>query len=433
MVGGTVTTAFLGMLQGIIIARVLGPEGTGQFQLVLTLSITVSTFLILGLSHANIFFLNHHKAQPTYILINSIYFSALMGSISFVIVYFILNFGQKYTGGFSFLTKFIFSLSVIFLFLRIVIRPILIAQMRVLEYNISQIAFKIFPIFLIGYLAFRRSLTIDKALIIVAFSQVLDTILLLFFLRSYLCICTPDFALLWKTLKYALQLYTVNLLLNVDQNISMVLIGLLMPGEFSSLGYYSRAVAICLPIRLIPQALSNLLYSQWTLVDGKERIHQVERTLRMSILLGLSIVVSIALVGKWLVVLLYGEVFLPCYAPLQILVIQQGFWMTSKVFQSFFSGCGKPALPLYNLIVVNLVSVGGMIILIPRMGMIGAASSLALAHLIYIILNFIQAKKHYNFVISHCFAITGNDITLLCKSLIPKKLCEQETKKIQTM
>lgn len=418
MVGGSAATILLGAVQSIIIARILGPEGTGQYQLAITLSITVTTFFIFGIGQANIFFLNYHKADPKRIVANSILFSVLTGLLAALTLYLIFSFGQKYMGQFSHGVELIFSLSLLFMLLQAVMGQILIAEMRVMEFNISQLAVKSVAMLLIGALACIGGLTAGRALIAVAFSQVLAAFLMLLFLRNHLSFSfTPDFTLLWKTIRYDLQLYSVNLLLILDQNISMIFIGLLMPGEFAALGYYSRAIAVCSLIRLVPLSLQNLLYSHWAGINGKQKLRQLEKTLRIYLLVGITIVAGIYMAGRYLIVILYGEVFLPAYPVLLILGIQQVMWMMSIAFQSFFSGSGMPMLTTCNLIITTGLSAVGMVLLIPPMGIVGAAWCITVAHMVSVIINFILARRFFGLNIGNCFRVNFNDISSLLKEL----------------
>lgn len=418
MIGGSAATLFLSAVQGIIVARILEPAGTGQYQLAITLSITVTTFFIFGIGQANIFFLNHHKADPQRIVANSILFSVLTGFLAALTLYFIFSFGQKYMGRFSNGVELIFSLSLLFMLLQAVMGQILIAEMRVMEFNISQLATKSVAVLLIGALACTGVLTAGSALVAVALSQVLAFFLTLLFLRNHLSLCfTPDFTLLWKTIRYGLQLYTVNLLLILDQYISMIFIGLLMPGEFAALGYYSRAVAICSLIRLVPFSLQNMLYSHWAGLNEKQKVSQIEKALRIYLIVGITIVAGIYLAGRYLIIILYGKTFLPAYPVLLILGVQQVMWMMSNVFQSFFSSSGMPMLTTCNLIITTGLSAVGMVLLIPPMGIVGAAWCITVAHLVSVVINFILARKFFGLSIINCFHVNLNDISSLWKEL----------------
>ena len=418
MLGGSFGTAALGAVQGIIISRFIGPEGTGQFYMAISICITVVTFLIFGLSQSNIYFLNHHRVSVEQIIVNSIVFSLVLGALSSIGVYLLFTFGREFTGQFSLWVRTIFSIGILFLFMRSVVRPILIARMHVVQYNASQILVIGFMVLALASLAYFGSITAGSALVVYSGAQVVGAFIIIYFLRAHISLrLMPDIRLFWRTLKYGFQLHMVNLLLILDLNISMIFIGLLMPGEFAELGFYSRAVAICGLIRFIPSSFSSLLYSHWAQIDDERKVRQLERVLRVCLILGIVILGIIALLGKEIIILLYGKVFTPAYAPLMFLAFQQVFWMLSKVFQSMFSASGKAMFSTYSLSVANALSILGLVFMIPRFGITGAAATVAVSQLVCVIINIALAKRQFNISILDSMRVTTDDVRYLMQEM----------------
>ena len=138
--GGTLSTAAMGMVQSVVIARALGPDDTGQFRLAITLSTTVVSFLVFGLSQSNVYFLNKKKADPASILSNSLLYSTVLGTVSGGVIYALFTYLPGYTGHYPAAVVAAFAAAMPLLHLAIVLRPILIAKMRPLDYSLSQLA-----------------------------------------------------------------------------------------------------------------------------------------------------------------------------------------------------------------------------------------------------------------------------------------------------
>ena len=244
-------------------------------------------------------------------------------------------------------------------------------------------------------------------------SEVVAVALLLVYLRKNVVIPPrPDLSLLSRTYRYGLQLYAVNLLTMIDQQIAVLFLGFLVPGEFEMIGFFTRAMAICGLIRLVPNSIALLLYSYWSSAD-RNRPEQAQMVLRFAVATGLVLAVVVAIAGKPLIIVLYGRAFLPAYAPLMVLVAQQVLWVVSRIFQSLFSGRGKPMLASYSLLLSNGVSVIGLLLLIPRWDIVGAAVAVTAGQACCVVLNMVQARIHFGLRIGSCLLLRPSDLALL--------------------
>src|SRR5881628_4236177 len=62
VLGGQVAMTFLGLVNGIIAARWLGPTARGQFQLLTLLPIMLSNFVKLGIPQASVYYMRRRVA-----------------------------------------------------------------------------------------------------------------------------------------------------------------------------------------------------------------------------------------------------------------------------------------------------------------------------------------------------------------------------------
>ena len=278
MLTGTFAATFFGTMQSIIIARWLGPAETGQFQLVVTINTFICAIFIFGMGAANIYFISHHKANRSEIIANGILFSFATGALASIATFIAFVAGKRYIGDFPFLVAVVFSSSGLFVVLRTVLGPILIAEKKTAIYNISLSSLSFFSLFLIFCFYVAGALTVYNSLLALFLAQAAAALLVLYFLKApfpFIMVVNPS--LLTTTLKHGMKLYTVNLMMALDQNLALMAIGFLMPGEMAEVGYFSRAVAICALVRMLPMALSNLLYAHWSEVPTDLRVAQAEK------------------------------------------------------------------------------------------------------------------------------------------------------------
>lgn len=411
MLGGTGLLSAIGAIQGIIIARLLGPEGTGQVQLLFTLAISMVAVFVMGLNYANIYFINHHKSDSSTILINSLYFSLALGLIAFACMIAAFTFGQKYIGHFRGTVALVYSATVALMLLHLLARQILMAQMKVVRYNIVMISDKVIYIALLILLLFAGRVSVEMAAVAFSVSKVFGLLILLFFLREYLRkITLPDMGLLWRTLKHGFKFHLYSVMYALNQSISLLMLSMMMPGRFEALGYYSRATAICSIIGLAPNALFPLLFSHWSSFEGERKVRQTEKVVRVYFVFGIMLIIALNLFGGQLLTLLYGKAFLPAKETLEILSVQQAFWIISNALYALFSATGKPMVSAYSLSATNAINFAAFVLLVPRAGILGAAYSITIAHGICLAINLYVAKRQMGLDLKNCFTPRLSDI-----------------------
>src|SRR5262245_19018810 len=77
--GARVVWTVLGLVTGVILARKLGPQNRGILQLALVLPSTAVTFVKLGVSQANMYFINRERMSSEEITSNSIVLALTLG------------------------------------------------------------------------------------------------------------------------------------------------------------------------------------------------------------------------------------------------------------------------------------------------------------------------------------------------------------------
>lgn len=104
--------------------------------------------------------------------------------------------------------------------------------------------------------------------------------------------------------------------------------------------------------------------------ERKEFTPLVARTVLWSTAVGALI---LALVSRWVVVLLYSEAFLPAASALQALLLGIIALSAGRVLANDIAGRGLPRLNIYTGAVAVLTNVAMNILWIPKLGIVGAA------------------------------------------------------------
>ena len=163
-------------------------------------------------------------------------------------------------------------------------------------------------------------------------------------------------------------------------NYRIDLLGLNMLLGASAAGVYAVAVQFVEKLWLIAGSVSTVLLPRIAELEGDEaaRLRLTPLLARWSLLVTLVAAVALGLVAPWL-----AEPFGPEFAelPVVLLCLLPGAVVLAhaKVLANDLAGRGRPGLNALTALLATLVEVGGLVILVPRLGTAGAgvASSVA--------------------------------------------------------
>jgi O-antigen/teichoic acid export membrane protein len=98
----------------------------------------------------------------------------------------------------------------------------------------------------------------------------------------------------------------------------------------------------------------------------------------ITVWIGLGLMVAIPV----LVPLLYGQAYLPSVWPAEILTVATVFVGIGQAWGSSFRGGGAPKVPAVAEMISLLITCAGLIVLLPYLGIIGAAITSFLAYFV---------------------------------------------------
>jgi len=159
--------------------------------------------------------------------------------------------------------------------------------------------------------------------------------------------------------------------------------------DTTQLGFYTLAMAITTPMVGLSRALSMSLFKKF--VD-MERIPK--KVIWYNFLWLASCVIGLTIFGKFIVVLLFTEKFLPVVPLIFPLALASFFQGMYQPYGMFFESKGKGKWIRNNSYITSLMNLVGNIILIPTYGAYGAAIASALSkmthYVVYIYLYHIR-------------------------------------------
>ena len=175
----------------------------------------------------------------------------------------------------------------------------------------------------------------------------------------------------------------------------------LMIGHFMSetdVGYYAVAVLFMQAITLLPQAVQRVTGPSIARYYGKKDYANIRSLIKGTMfkisLITIFIALFLAIFGKILIGIIFTKEFLPAYIPLLILLIGYSIHAALVSVGSCLSSIGKVKIIFRISLMCAVLNTLLNIILIPRFGLIGAASATSASLIFTSFINMYFIKKY---------------------------------------
>lgn len=200
----------------------------------------------------------------------------------------------------------------------------------------------------------------------------------------------PMFSVLMTTLNYRID--TIMLKYYVD---------------YSSIGIYSVGVSIAEKVWVIPDAMRDIMTSK--LASGK-KADEVAMVIRFCTAICVIIFIVMLIFSEPVINLLYGEEYNGAYLVIIIMLIGTIAMTYFKMIASYFIVVNKQKISFVFLTISVIVNVVGNMIMIPILGIYGAAWSSAISYLICSMLFLAYFLKTEDVKLKECIMITRKDL-----------------------
>jgi len=374
----------IGIATSIVLARMLGAEGYGNYNFIFSIFTFSSLIITLGFFQAGnrALVLNHNKEKSKQ------YFGAMLAILlllfialsSVLLLYALLDPNLKRK---SLESVFFAALPLGFIFLSgKYVETLLQADNRISLLSFHRLSTKLFYLLL---------------LILVFIVKKIEGQLLLIAIYSYLIIHSLSF--LWvlyklkpnkKNLANRLKevwLYNKSFGLNVYLGsilaVGFASLGQILISYFSSnnsgVGFYTLALTFCAPLALIPNTIATVYYKDFA---RSPKISTM--MLRITFLVSLIALIVLWLAIKPFILLFYGVEFKPVITLVYIVsigVLARGF---GDMYNRFLGANGQGIMLRNSAFIVGIVSIGASFVLIPLFGVTGAVITTFAAGFIYL-------------------------------------------------
>ena len=377
--GSSIIVLLLHFLQKPIMARYLGPDGLGLFSMTTMLMGIAELVLLIGIDGALIKFVAEHKEDEDKVssLTSSAFVTATIIGVVSSLALFFLSDTIASIFDMPLLSTLIRIYAIIFTFsLLSGIITSFLSGLREMRYNaflrILRASFAM--IFIVALL--MAGFGPEGAIIGTSLAIFAEVGIGLFFVSKFTRFTLSEYKENTKTLtSFGSRLVGANMIGQIYQYVDVMMIGYFL--NATEVGYYSVAISFSRFFWLVPRALASVAYPAISEYWAKDNIQAISKLVDKSTKYTACVLVfggmTIVFFAEDVITLLFTSEFLPAVIPLGILTFGT---VISGIFRSvggIFAGIEKVELVLRISAIGAVMAVLLNMLLIPTLGLIGAA------------------------------------------------------------
>lgn len=373
----------LALLSSIIVARALGPAGTGVFTLATLFPLLILTFANLGIGPATVY----HVAQDRYrlreVVGNNIILSTIIGAIATLagVALVILLPGRIFPAVAPSYLLLALMLVPADLFSQQYVDHILLGARRIKQFNVVSVVHKALFLLFAAVAMLGFGLRVAGAIWARVLASVILCLVLFFWLRRLVggVLFHINPAYIRDTLRYGVKAHLGNIIGFLNYRIEIFLLGLFLP--VSSVGFYYVAVALAEKLWFVSESASTVLFP----TVSAEKDEQVRKAFTPLVSRNILLITAVGaavlfLASPWIIVLLYSAEYLRSVHLFRILLPGIVFLSAGRILANDIAGRGRPLLNTYVGGIGIAVQVALNLAWIPRFGAAGAAWATTIAY-----------------------------------------------------
>jgi O-antigen/teichoic acid export membrane protein len=178
-------------------------------------------------------------------------------------------------------------------------------------------------------------------------------------------------ALARNLLKYGFKSYWGSLSWMANSRLDQLIMSVLV--SLDDLGQYSVAVAYAGILFPVAGAFAMMLFPSVSSASDADGRREIWRTLKMNLSITALGIVFLGIAGPVVIPLLFGESFTAAVSPALVLLVGTVLLGSNYVLSDGLRGLGFPLQPSLAEIIGTVVTVIGLIVFVPMFGIMGAA------------------------------------------------------------
>lgn len=404
----------LGLAATTIIARYLGPQGQGQYALVILLPTLLYSFCNLGIVSSTVYYIGKKEDNIHTIFKSNFIFALILSGIAVVSGFLIINyFHEEVFQGISYQYLILVLFVLPFMFLNYNLLAIFQGQETFYKYNFINLCERVFLVFFLIISFFILHLDIKGAIGSFIASQIIVTISILFFFAN-----TEiggfkkgafSFKYIKKNLNYGYKAYFSNVLAFLHYRVDILIISYFLPSL--KVGLYVLAVSLAEKLWIVSKSISSVLFARLSNLNSDKDKTALTVLVTRNIL-NLSIVgaIFIGMICNYGITIVFGNEYSESVRPFLFLLPGIVLGATSRIISNDFASKGRPEINTYVAVILVIQNIGLNFLLIPKHGVMGAAFASTISYGTNSVIKMIIFSKMNNVKISKLLFLKKSDI-----------------------
>jgi O-antigen/teichoic acid export membrane protein len=405
----------------IIISRLLGPSLKGSYNLTLLVINVTALLITFGLGPANVYYGARKPVEVPTLLGNSILAATLLG-LSGIIAGELVTFLPPFKNYLINNGVYINWLRGLILFLPLVLLKFYLPDLiraagKIFKYNLIGLWDTISGLAATIILVWFLNLGLNGAIA----TWMISIISVLFFIGLLLSQISSnqiniDTKMLRRNIAFGVRLYPGHIAQFLNYRIDVFLVAFfLSPRE---IGFYVTATVIVEKLWEIPHAIRTILLYRVAAYNSNSTLITTACISRIIIFFLGGLCTILAFLSYPLINLLFGVAFLPAASAMIFLL--PGVWLLglAKLLVTYLMGIGKPEVGSFAAIISLIATIILDLMLIPKLGIIGASIASSCAYLVsfsVILIKFLQVTK---LSLREITILKREDLSLLYNSVV---------------
>lgn len=366
--------AVIGIVNGILLARLLGPVGKGDYYILILVPSTTMVLLQLGLPQAFMFYAA--RGRTAGMLPKAFVLTAAFAMLGYVVVVAFL----PVLRGAIFHDLALEQILIAFLALPLAINAtlttgIVMGRQAVRWYAIVNIVSPIATTVLLIVILGGLGPSVNGAIAVYLLGASVQAAGFAIGARRLTAAMAGAESVSFRELfRYGLPYYPGSLTQFFSYRVDVYLIAFLIAAPAEPLGYYSMAVGLAEMVFFFPNAVATLFFPHVAASTREDSDRQVATVSRVTFLVTSAAALAVvpgSMVMIWWLLPAFG----PSIPPLLVLLPGVAALSVTKVVAGYVSGIGRPGVTSYVNIVAFVLNAIANLVLIPRFGIIGASAA----------------------------------------------------------
>jgi O-antigen/teichoic acid export membrane protein len=374
-----------GIAASVVVGRVLGPSGKGEYTLALLLGNLAFTILNLGIPNSISYFLGGRRVPEGSFVKTAVALGGLLGAAAIAGALALDWTGwSRYLLGVRRLTPAmrVVAFALPFQFCAVFLQFVILAQGRRVLFAALPAIGQLLVSILIAAFALLGRLTPLTAVVASVASQALITGVLLRYLQRRVRWSSASMlpAKAWSRLAgYSSLSHAANIIQFLVQRVDVFLVSLFL--DVRAVGLYSVAYGLAELLLLLPQRFNNLYIPR--IAGQKDLLGKAEEVRLSSSLVFIGAVAAaagLALIGPWGIRFFYGRQFSQSARPFLLLLPGVCGMAAASIQSAYLAGVGRAGANAAVAAIGLGLNIALNLLLIPRYGISGAAIASSLAY-----------------------------------------------------